>query len=668
MTGMLAGRWEGAKRMQSMRPWVAVAGLFAGSAWAQNAATLGALDAYGNLETAGAVLLVSGDANANATVALAYRLVGEPVFRPAQPLVRVDATHFVGSLFGLSAGSAHELQVTLSDPDGVVGATTASAGFSTRADVLVEPTLRTLYVAPTGMNSNDGLTPATAVQTIQRGADLAQAGDIVRVAAGIYREAVSVPRSGTAAQPIVFRGDPGAILDGADAVTLSANDWQSLGSGVWRRTTGFATAHVASELGRLFQYGSLLELQGLAAGAPGGFWFDGSQLHLKFSDGLAPSQHQVHAARHPHGFYLDGRAHVRIEGFEIRHYGADEFGKGIYLRFSDDVIVRSNQVHAIGAAGVWIKGGARHRIEDNTFSDTSIFDWPWDLTKGSSAENNAIVLTDNPGRGHIVRRNQISGHFNGIGPCGSSPPPSGFTSEVDVYRNSFARHTDDGLEPEGWCANVRIFENRIRDVHMAFAVAPAAPGPTWIVRNIVHDHGNTRTSQLDGYVASAIKINSGFSTPIGPLLFLHNTIHTTAPATNAITLLAGGNATWLRTRNNLIVGSRYVLEKTHTIALDLDYDLLHTSDPTRFVRWQGASYANLVALQGNQNQEIHGLQAAPQFVSVAGGDFHLVAASPGIDAGLVLANINDGYAGSAPDLGAFEFTPPPAVLFADGFE
>jgi len=654
--------------MRTARALTLIGTLICAPVSAQNAVTPGALDAYGNLETAGAVLLVSGDANSNASVTLGYRVTGAPAFRPAQALIRVDATHFVGSVFGLAPGTAHELQVTVSDPDGVVGAPVSTMAFATRADVLVEPTLRTLYVAPTGSNGNDGLTPATAVQTMQRGADLAQAGDIVRVAAGIYRESVTLPRSGSAVQPIVFRGDVGAVLDGASLSNLNANDWTALGKGVWRRTTGFATGHVVSELGRLFQYSSLVELQALAAGAPGGFFFDGAQLHVKFSDAQAPGFHTIHAAQHAQAFYLDGRAHIRVEGFEMRHYGADEYGKGVYLRFSDDVIVRNNNIHDIGAAGVWIKGGARHRIEDNVFSDTSIFDWPWDQTKGSSAENNAIVLTDNPGRGHILRRNQISGFFNGIGPCGSARPPVGFTSEVDIYRNVLSRHTDDALEPEGWCANVRIFENRIRDVHMAFAVAPAAPGPTWFVRNIVHDHGHTRTSQIDGYVASAIKINSGFSTTIGPLLLLHNTIYTSAPATNAMTLLAGGNASYLRARNNLIVGSRYVLEKSHAIALDWDYDLLFTSDGTRFVKWIAASYANLGALQTNQNQEIHGLEAAPQFVAPGTGDFHLLPASPAINAGLILANINDNYAGSAPDIGALEFTPVEVPLFADGFE
>jgi hypothetical protein len=45
---------------------------------------------------------------------------------------------------------------------------------------------------------------------------------------------------------------------------------------------------------------------------------------------------------------------------------------------------------------------------------------------------------------------------------------------------------------------------------------------------------------------------------------------------------------------------------------------------------------------------------AAEFVSVNARDFRLVAGSPAIDAGVVIPGITDGYAGSAPDIGAFE--------------
>jgi hypothetical protein len=640
-----------------------VLGFAATPVFAQNAITLGVIEGYGNLETAGAVANVTGDANRNARVALQWRRSGDPTFRNAQDLVRVDATHFVGSVFGLAPGVNYELRLTASDPDGVSGTANATTAFATRADTLVEPSLRTIYVASNGNDGNGGLTPGDAVATVQRGANLAQAGDVVSIGPGIYREQVSLPRSGTASQPIVFRGQPGAILDGAERIA-AGSAWEA-SQGLFRRTDATPSFQIVAGTNRLFRYDSIAELQALAAGAPGGYCYSGGFLYLKFADGSSPATHDIHVARRESGLIADSRSFLRIEGLEIRHYGSTEYGKGIYLRQSSDVIVRANRIHDIGSAGVWIKGGSRHRVEDNDFYDTSISGWPWDQTKGSSAENNGVVLTDDIGRGHVIRRNRFDGWFNGIGPCGSVAPSGAFTTEVDIYRNRFRHHNDDALEPEGYCANVRIFENSIRDSHMAFAVAPASPGPTWIVRNVAYDIGNTRTSLVDGYVSSLLKINSGYPEAVGPILLLHNTAQTTAPDTDAVYLLTPGNATLIRARNNIFASTRTVLTKVNAVALDFNYDLLQTTSATRFAHWMGTNYATFAAYRTATNQEPDGLVGAPSLVDPATGNFRLRSDSAALDRGEVLAGINDGYAGTRPDLGAFEFDPD--RIFVDGF-
>lgn len=635
------------------------------AATAQNSASLAAVEGYGNLETAGAVATLGGDVNRNATVALAWRRSGETAFRPAQDLLRVDATHLVGSLFDLAPDTLYELRFTLTDPDGVTGATSAGTRFATRADSLIAASLRTFYVAPGGNDANDGLSPARALATVQRAVNLAQAGDLVTVAASVYREQVSLPRSGTPTLPIVLQGQPGAVLDGAELLA-AGSAWEA-SQGVYRRADANPSWQIVAGTQRLFRYDSLAELQALAAGAPGGYCYDGGYLYLKLSDGSSPATRDIHIARRENGFVADGRSHLRIEGFEIRHYGSTEYGKGVYLRQSSDVIVRANHIHDVGAAGVWIKGGARHRIEDNRFDDSAIAGWPWEQTKGSSAENNGVLLTDDIGRGHVMRRNRFDGAFNGIGACGGSAPPDGaFTNEIDIYRNRFRRHNDDALEPEGYCANVRIFENTIRDSHMAFAVAPASPGPVWIVRNVAYDIGNTRTSQVDGYTSSLLKINSGYPQVVGPVLLLHNTVQTSAPDTEAIHLLNPGAASLIRSRNNLYAATRNVLTKINAVAMDADYDLLHTSAANRLASWMSTNYTTLTAFQAGTQQELHGVFAAPGLVAAAAGDFRLRGDSAAIDRGVALPGINDGYIGAAPDLGAFERDP--ERIFANGMD
>jgi len=505
------------------------------------------------------------------------------------------------------------------------------------------------------------------VKTVQHAANLALAGDIVLVAPGIYREEVDVPRSGTPSQPIVFRGNgAGVVLDGSTVLPANAT-WTSAGSNTYMTHLGYATAHVVDEQGRLFRYEDLATLQALAAGAPGGFWFDDAaqNLYVKFNDASAPAAHTLNVAKFSSAFVLDGRSFVRIENFQMRYYGSDDYGKGVYLRYSNDCIVRANRFLDLGSAGVWIKGGARDRIEDNDFSDTSIVGWPWPVTKGSPAENNAIVLTDDVGRGNIIRRNHTDGGFNGIGPCGSSAPSDGLTTETDVYRNVMRHHNDDALEPDGYCSNVRIFENTISDSHMAISVAPTWPGPTWILRNIAYDIGNTRTSQVDGYTSSFLKINSDYPDRVGPILMYHNTVYTTAPQTEAMYLLDPSITSSLRSRNNVYVSTQYVWVKVNTIAVDANYDLLYTTDNTRFVKWLGTQYTTLTALRNGVAQELSGWSEPPQLASPATGNFRPLITSPLIDHGVVLAGINDGYIGAAPDIGAIEYDD---RIFANSFE
>lgn len=71
---------------------------------------------------------------------------------------------------------------------------------------------RVWYVSPGGNDASAG-TDAAPLKTINRAAQLAQAGDVVTIRAGTYDEAVSVARSGTADKPIVFQAaDRGSVI------------------------------------------------------------------------------------------------------------------------------------------------------------------------------------------------------------------------------------------------------------------------------------------------------------------------------------------------------------------------------------------------------------------------------------------------------------------------
>lgn len=74
-----------------------------------------------------------------------------------------------------------------------------------------------------GNDANDGLSPETALQTIQAAANIAQAGDTVNIQTGIYRESVTPVNNGTVDNPIIYQAAKKAtvILRGSQPITTS---------------------------------------------------------------------------------------------------------------------------------------------------------------------------------------------------------------------------------------------------------------------------------------------------------------------------------------------------------------------------------------------------------------------------------------------------------------
>ena len=226
---------------------------------------------------------------------------------------------------------------------------------------------------------------------------------------------------------------------------------------------------------------------------------------------------------------------MRVENLEIRHYGAGDFGKGVYLRYCLGLRGARLPHPRGGAAGVWVKGGDRNRIEDNEIWDTSIFDWPWDLTKGSSAENNGVVFTDDVGRGNVVRAQHVHGTFNGIGPCGVGAAAGGASPPRPTSTTTSSPSTPTTpSSPRATARTCACGATAIRDVHMAFAVAPAAPGADLdrAQRRLpLRQHPHQPGGRLHGERAQDQQRLR--RRPWGRCYLYHNTFLTDAPGTDA---------------------------------------------------------------------------------------------------------------------------------------
>jgi len=623
----------------------------------QAAATL---ELYGNFHAMGVIVTIasSDDPDGDAVATVTYRS-GGAAFRSGFPLTRTRTTELVGSLFWLDPGTSHDVRVTFSDPDGVLHGVTVEGSAATRAEVVIPTANHSYHVSPTG--SGSACTQASPCALTQ-GIALATAGDEVVLAGGVYRQGeIALTRSGTAGAPIVIRPEPGAtpVLDGSDPQTFV---WTHLGGGVYRTAVNAPDPHlVVADGERLYPYQSSADLQGLVWGVPG-FYASGTTLDVHLAGDADPNAAAMKVTRFNLGFYLD-QSYVYLVGLSFRYYGLGSYAKAVYLDGASDNLIRGCTFQVCDL-GIGLKRAChRNLIEDNDFSDT-IFDWPWDAVKaGSGLETGGVRLYDPmTGRGNVIRGNVFHDHFDGFGVCPESDTSA--TSETDVYDNLGYDLGDDGVESDGYCSNLRLWGNTFHDVLVGISLAPTYVGPVFAVRNLVYRFGAGNSS----YSGMPFKLNSGYD-PSGSMYIFHNTCHAALPDNDGFEVRSPGSWDNVASRNNIWSGTRYALSNDNPAEpLDLDWDDLYTTLANELAWWQGLPdphLRTLAELQAATGQELHGISVEPGFADPAGGDFTLGTTSDLIDAGVVIPGINDGYGGSAPDIGAFERV---EEIFADGFE
>ena len=612
------------------------------------------LELYGNFHAMGVNVSINSadDPNANASAQVAYWIHGSTSRLTGQPLSRVLPGRFSGSLFWLTPGTQYDVEVTITDPDGgSLNNATVRGSASTRVEITIPTALHSYYASPTGSGTQCSQSSPCAL----RGAiDLAQAGDEVVLGGGTYYEGgIDLLRSGTAGAPIVIRSYTGetATLDGSDPGTFT---WTSEGSGIFSTTVHQANPHVVlASQKRLFPYRTLSDLQGLIYGTSG-MLASGTTLRVHLAGDTSPATVPMVISRYNFAFHVE-QNNIYFVGLTFRYYGLGDSAKAIYFLDGSDNLVRactftSNDV------GVGIKYESHRNVIENSEFFDSVYGWSWDGVKQNSAwsieDGGIYVYEPCTGRGTVIRRNTFHDDFDGLH---VSPEEGTTTSETDVYENQVHHVVDDGIEVDGYAANVRLWRNTFHDCLMGVSLAPCYVGPVYAIRNLIYRFGATALSEPDG---SAFKFNSGYDAS-GPMFLYHNTGDAVTANINSLTLWEPGSWSIIISRNNIWAGTAYVLANYNTTQpLDMDYDDLYTSRSGELVWWErlgdDGHLRTLAEFRSATGLETHGLSELPGFENPTAGTYRLLAASPLIDRGVYLPGINDGYAGAAPDLGAFE--------------
>jgi hypothetical protein len=612
---------------------------------------------------------IEGDDNRTARVEVSYRRPGESAWKPALPMLRLQGERilngaqidvispnmFGGSILDLQPDTAYEAQFVLTDPDGTRGETRKTVTVRTRREPVPAAGGRTFHVYPPGF-TGARIEPAfeglmCAYNLTCSGTDWATAGrprvrpgDTVLVHAGLYKynryeytNNAAVNRTvpldgtyyltadGTEDRPIVIKGagDGEAIFDGAGNFALfdvKAADY------TYFEGLTFRNADVAIAAGTQFIVGS--------------------------------------------------------KGLTVKRSRFEQVGAGIFTNYSgssnfyiaDNVFVGRNDPNRVigwAAPQIWGKfNGVDGQIHPPAMS--------------------SYVAVKLYGPGHVVAYNSISHFHDGVNietygnPDGSAAadgpkyPPKEFWHRrpvsIDFYNNLMTNFHDNPFETDGGMHNIRVMRNlMLNSASHAFCNQPSIGGPTYWIGNIAY--------HLPG---GSTRLTNGSA---GVLLY-HNTILSETAAAGA------SNVHW---RNNLFLG-----ENTAPAIFDVTtFTKYSSSDYNGFrpnpgadvaFRWaspKGAAVTDFPAPGRPAETEARTFRTLAEYSAATGQDrnsvvvdydifvnvsrldatdlktiqkvhkaedydFRLKPGSAAVDRGVALPNVNEGFAGRAPDLGALE--------------
>ena len=578
---------------------------------------------------------ITGDDNRNAEVRVWYRQAGGSDWRAAQPLLRIGDEKvwrakefleywtprmFAGSLFDLEPGTRYECRFEMTDPDGVEGARSTTVMIETRLPPRPSSEGRVLHVYPPNHEGPKEEPSFTGLLQAYYGPGLGDwdvvrtrpvsAGDTILVHAGLYqadrRDYVNphqipffgsyvLTRDGTAENPITIKaaGDGEVIFDGDNVFKL----------------------------------------------------FDVMAADHHLFEGITVRNAEI-------AFYAGLKDVLGCSGLTVQNCRIEDVGIGVHTEWA-------GSKHFYIADNVMIGRDDHYRLNG----------WNGMTTYGASPVNSYYGVKVY-GQGHVICHNKVSFFHDGI--CVSTyglpePELDEKCVSIDIYNNDIYLSVDDFIETDGGVHNIRVLRNRgFNAAHHGLSAQPMFGGPVYFIRNLVY------------HVPFGGAIKTGGANPAGVLVY-HNTFVAETAATGI------SNAHY---RNNLFLGRDHpdkplFRQKNYTRYSTMDYngyrphqlgDLIAWAMPTDALRSYESplpyrSFSSLAAFRSATGQERHGIEIdesifermrLPDYrrphkpYQPEAIDFRLRKGAAAVDAGLILPNINDGYTGRAPDLGAIE--------------
>lgn len=350
---------------------------------------------------------------------------------------------------------------------------------------------------------------------------------------------------------------------------------------------------------------------------------------------------------------LIGRKYVQVRGLTVN--GRIRFNSSLGVAIVGNTVNAKSNVGSGDGIVTW-NASENAYIADNVVNGLTA--WNTAALGVNGANYGEGILVSGPG--HVIMNNRVKGFRDGISFLEGSESVKQYS--IDVLNNDISEMADDGIEADFCHHNCRILRNRLTNTFIAMSSQPGLGGPTWFIRNVAYNVAHV-----------GFKL---YRTSYGDVL-LHNTIVKNGDAFGAYPGVPIYN---LYARNNLFIGgpggtwggyssgSGRVIDEYYldTASSSIDYDALGSTLGTfnaQVGSMRTSTLADLRAKTTEKNAVQVGLDVFASSIAFPAAamtqftppDLRLRAGGKAIDMGQVLPGINDGYTGTRPDAGAYEY-------------
>ncbi|MFZ6030393.1 MAG: choice-of-anchor Q domain-containing protein [Chloroflexota bacterium] len=538
------------------------------------------------------------------------------------------------------------------------------------------PAASVYYVSNAGDDGRDGLTPETAWRTIEHVNEQDfQPGDSVLFRRGdTWRETLYVTSSGTPAAWLTF----GAYGNGERPRILgseSARDWTPVTGNIWRSGTpldnpyqgGYSYAEVFFEdTGGAYHWGEHKDYD-----------LSFSQMTDEFDWTWSAGTLYVYAPDDPDLRYTAVEAPqrdacIRLPAIDGSYVLAEDYPE--YVAFDSLTLMYAmrhgispgyNEIEAHGLkvtnshiGFIGVRGGASAYciaawysdmlIQNNTIHDCG--------RRGISLNTYTTYTPGLTVRNVTIDGNHFYNGFHTTGPDISTMSGRGHTFTNFTISNNLV--DDSGRWDEG--------------IHDGCYTSSCTSNSIYIAANDGNHYSNF---YLYNNVVVGSTSRAMLLVGIENAFVYHNTVYASHPQARPYALVTFNDVSNIDLRNNLIYGTlpynggandaRCVMDQGSSSFTVRDNNLYHQQDPAQPLTGSehGVGGWDVFLSEWDSWRAASGFESHspqpqnPLFIDQLHGDFHLQAGSPAIDAGTPIAGIDEGYSGSAPDIGAFEWTP-----------